>query len=401
MQFRFLIFSLSDRCIPEQPVIVAIIERNSIVRLKRVVMSENILQKLQESQERFFFMDDSVRFYAPHFLQTILQFIHDGVLFINLEGLLVMANGSARKILSHPLPENRSLRFIDIFPDEYFGFSMKEALHFGISHKLIYRSYPQFDLEITTSFLSEGPKSCHGLLIFLSDLTEKRRYQTTLQRDEKLKKLGEMISSITHEIRNPLGGIRGYASLLYRDLSDQKPLQEMAFLITDAAKSLERLVSRILQYARPISLQIQSTEMGQFIRQLIKFVKIDPACPKSVQWELHIPDTSITAPIDPDLLKSALLNLILNAFQAMPLGGILTFSLLKMGSCYQIAISDTGIGMDEEQLQRIFSPYFTTKEKGNGLGLVEVQKIIQAHYGTIQVRSFLSKGTTFTLTLPL
>lgn len=360
-------------------------------------MSENILQRLQESQERFFLIDHSL----AHFLQNILQFIHDGVLFVNLEGHLLMANNAARKILSHPLPESPSTRFIEMFPDEYFGFSMKEALQFGISHKLIYRSYPQLDLEITTSFWSQGPKPYHGLLIFLTDLTEKRRYQAIIHRDERLKKLGEMIHAITHEIRNPLGGIRGYASLLYRDLSNQKPLQEMALYITDAAKALERLVSKVLQYARPMSLQIQSVEMGQFLRQLVKFMKADPACPKCVQWELHIPETPIVAPIDSDLLKSALLNLILNAFQAMPLGGRLSLSLLKMGSCYQIAISDTGIGMNDEQLQRIFSPYFTTKEKGNGLGLVEVQKIVQAHYGTIHVRSFVSKGTAFTLTLPL
>jgi signal transduction histidine kinase len=130
-------------------------------------------------------------------------------------------------------------------------------------------------------------------------------------------------------------------------------------------------------------------------------MKSDPACPKCIPWELHIPNDPVIAPIDSEVLKSALINLVLNAFQAMPLGGVLTISLLKTDSCYQIAISDTGIGMDEEQLKQIFSPFFTTKEKGNGLGLVEVQKIVQAHYGTIDVRSCVSKGTTFTLTLPL
>jgi signal transduction histidine kinase len=391
---------------PEQPVNVAIIKRNSIVRFRddltsgpvpQVLMSENILQRLQESQERFFKEEHS----AHLFLQNILQFIHDGVLFINLDGMLLIANHAARKILSQPLPETLPTRFVDIFPDEFFGFSMKEALNFGISHKLIYRSYPPKELEIATSFFSQGTKSSHGLFIFLRDQTEKHRQQTIIHRDERIKKLGEMVATITHEIQNPLGGIRGYASLLYRDLSKQKSLQEMALYIQDATKALERLVSRILQYARPISLQIQSIEISQFLKQLIKFIKTDPACPKNIHWELHIPDTPLIAPIDQEVLKSALFNLLLNAFQAMPLGGTLTLSLLKTGSCYQIAISDTGIGMNEEQLKRIFSPFFTTKEKGNGLGLAEVQKIVGAHYGKIDVRSMLSKGTTFTLSLPL
>ena len=116
---------------------------------------------------------------------------------------------------------------------------------------------------------------------------------------------------------------------------------------------------------------------------------------------LHIPDSPILAPIDPDALKSALLNLIFNAFQAMPLGGVLTISLLKMETSCQIAVSDTGIGMDEEQQARLFSPFYTTKQKGNGLGLVETGKIIQAHFGSIDVRSQPKQGTTFTLTLPL
>ena len=388
---------------------MALIKRNSIVRFRedltsatvpRVLMSENILQRLQESQERFFITDHSAPPYTLHFLQNVLQFVHDGVLFINQDGIILVMNDAARKILRrHPFsPE---MRFCDVFPDEHFGFSMKEALHFGISHKLIYRSLPPKELEITTSFLGSGPKSCHGLLVLFQDVTEKHHLQTLIHRDERTQKLGEMVATITHEIKNPLGGIRGYASLLYRDLAHQKHLQEMSGYIMDATKALERLVSRILQYARPVQLQIQSIEMGPFIRQFVKFMKTDPACPKNVLWELHIPDVPLIAPIDSEVLKSALLNLILNAFQAMPLGGTLTLSLLKTGSCYQIAISDTGIGMDEEQLKKIFSPFFTTKEKGNGLGLVEVQKIVKAHYGTIELRSCVSKGTTFTLTLPL
>jgi signal transduction histidine kinase len=175
----------------------------------------------------------------------------------------------------------------------------------------------------------------------------------------------------------------------------------MAGLIIDGTKALERLVTGVLQYARPIQIRPKSTEIGQFLRQLVRFIRVDPACPKGIRWDLHILDDILVAPIDGDALKSALLNLIFNAFHAMPISGVITLSLLKGESCYQIAISDTGIGMDDAQLTRIFSPFFTTKDQGNGLGLVEVQKIVQAHYGTIDVRSCVGKGTTFTLAFPL
>ena len=117
--------------------------------------------------------------------------------------------------------------------------------------------------------------------------------------------------------------------------------------------------------------------------------------------DIHTPEDPFLAPIDKEALHLALLNLVFNAYQAMPSGGTLTLSLLKIDSCYQIAISDTGIGMSEEQQEKIFSPFFTTKKTGNGIGLSEVEKIIQAHSGTIDVRSIVSKGSTFTLTLPI
>ena len=359
---------------------MAIIVRNSIVRF-RAAMAENILQRELD----------------PQVFHHVLEYMSEAALFLDLEGRFVFINPSAQKILHAASGE----KFWDVLRDDYLGFSMREALKFGISHKRLYRSYPDKDLEITTTFLYEGDKSSHGLLVFIRDITEKQRLAALVNRGDHMQKMGEMTATITHEIRNPLGGIRGYAALLYRDLENNKNLQEMAGLILDGTKALERLVGSVLQYARPVKLLLQSTEIGGFLRQTMQFIKVDPACPPNVHWAMHIPDGPLFAPIDPAALKAVLLNLIFNAFQAMPRGGLLTCSLLKEGGCYKIAISDTGIGMDEDQLGKLFAPFFTTKEMGNGLGLVEAQKIIKAHFGTIDVRSALNKGSTFTLTLPL
>jgi signal transduction histidine kinase len=334
-------------------------------------------------------------------LNNVLRHISDAILFFDLEGTLAVINDAAGKLLG--LDPERALfkRFWDLLPDDFFGFSMRESLKFGISHKLLYKTLPPKELEIGTTFVYEGPKPYHGLIVALRDVSEKQRLQLIANRNDRMKELGEMAATVAHEIRNPLGGIRGYASLLYRDLASQQNLAEMAALIIEGTKALEKLVTTVLHYSRPIQIAPRSIEIGQFLKQLVKFVKVDPACPPQVKWSVHIPDAPLLAPADPEALKSALLNLIFNAFQAMPLGGTLTLSLLKIDSCYQISLSDTGIGMGEEQLQRLFSPFFTTKEKGNGLGLVEAQKIVQAHLGSIDVRSQPNKGTTFTLTLPL
>lgn len=421
-----------------------IIEESSSVRI-RIDMSESILQQLQRSadlalksesvqegvqhlsrafalfseeasqlknayvklQERFDAVNGELGIRVAElnritrFLNNVLKHISESILFLDLEGTVAIMNESAGKLLGLDPEKVLFKKFWDLLPDDYFGFSMKEALKFGIPHKLIYKSYPPKELEIGASFVYEGPKPYHGLIVLFRDVSEKQKLQQIANRNSRMKELGEMAATVAHEIRNPLGGIRGYASLLYRDLKDQKNLQEMAGLIIEGTKSLERLVTTVLHYSRPIQIAPQSIEVGQFLKQLVKFIKVDPASPQNIKWSLHIPDSPLLAPADPEALKSALLNLIFNAFQAMPEGGVLTLSLLKIDSCYQITISDTGIGMGEELLAKLFSPFFTTKEKGNGLGLVEAQKIVQAHHGSIEVRSILNKGTTFTLTFPL
>ncbi len=336
------------------------------------------------------------------YLGHLLKNVSDAVLFIDLGGTVAIVNEAAQKILKIKAETILYKRFWDHFSDDYFGFSMREALKFGIPHKLLYKTLQKSkEAEISTSFVFDGPKIYHGMILVLRDISEKQELQLVANRNHRMKELGEMSSQIAHEIRNPLGGIRGYASLLFRDLEEAPHLQEMAGLIIEGTKSLEKMVTAVLHYSKPIQIEIQTIEIGHYLKQIGKFVKVDPAFPENVKFEMHIPSSPLFVPFDPEALKSALLNLIFNAFQAMPDGGIATVSLLKMENNCQIAVSDTGIGIEEEQLGNLFSPFFTTKQKGNGLGLVETQKIAQAHFGKLEVRSQPGKGSTFTLSLPM
>lgn len=338
---------------------------------------------------------------VSHFLANLLGNISEAILFISLDGTLLMINEAGEKLLKFEAKQILFQKFSDFFEDLYFGFSMKEALKFGISHKILYKTIQNQELEISTSFVYDGPKPYHGLILLLRDITEKKRLQSIANRNDRMTELGQMAATVAHEIRNPLGGIRGYASLLYRDLKDQKPLQEMASYIMEGTKALENLVSTVLHYARPVQIVPESLDVSSFLKQLAKFVRVDPAFPRNVSFEVHVPDEPLLAPFDPGKLKSALLNLLFNAFHALSLGGRLTLALIKRESTYEISVSDTGIGMEEDVLKEIFSPFFTTKQKGNGFGLVEVEKIVHAHFGTIEVRSQVGKGSTFTITLPL
>ncbi len=340
-------------------------------------------------------------------LQSYLNALSDGVcqgiVFVRLDGTIADLNERGARLLRVERPECLGRKFWSLFPDDLFGFSLKEALRFALAQKLIYKRVRECDLEITTSFFFEGAPSAHGLFLFLRDASEIQKLRDAAVRGERMKELGEMAARVAHEIRNPLGGIRGYASLLQRDLIDQKPLQQMAGYVIEGTKSLESLVSSILQYARPVKIEPRSVELGAFLKQIGRFVKVDPAYPPNVLLEIHIPQEPLLAPIDPDALQACLLNLIYNAFQAMELRrGVLTISLLKPHEYLcQIDVTDTGSGIEEEHLSQLFSPFFTTKLKGTGLGLVEAQKIVKAHGGQLEVRSQKGRGSTFTLTLPL
>ncbi len=337
------------------------------------------------------------------YLHALSEGVCQGILFVRLDGRIADLNELTARFLKVKKAECLGVKFWSLFPDDLFGFSLRESLRFALPQKLIYKRVRELDLEISSSFFFEGPPSAHGLFLFLRDVGEIQKLREIAVRDERMKKLGEMATRVAHEIRNPLGGIRGYASLLHRDLVSQKPLQEMAGYVIEGTKSLESLVSNILHYARPVKIEPKSIELGAFLKQLGRFVKVDPAYPPHVLMEIHIPQEPLLVPVDTDAMQSCLLNLIYNAFQAMDeKRGVLTLSLLKPHEYLcQIDVTDTGVGIEEEHLAQLFSPFFTTKLKGTGLGLVEAQKIVKAHGGQLEVRSQKGRGTTFTITLPL
>ena len=365
-------------------------------RLK--VSSDKLQQRLQTVNEDLV-QNMAELNHLTHYLNNILQNISQGILFVDLEGTIRTFNDCSSKLLGKKAQDLLARSFETCFPDEYFGFSMKEALRFGIAQKLLYKTIDSKELEISTTFVFVGPKQYHGLIVLLRDITELQRLQRAASQNSRMKELGEMAASMAHEIRNPLGGIRGYAQLLHRDLAEQKNLQEMAATVIDGTKSLETLVTTILQYAKPVQIQPQSLELGAFLKQLAKFVRVDPTLAPNVKLEIHIPQEPLLAPADPEAIKACLLNLIFNAFQAK--ADLVTVSLIQFESSCQITVSDDGAGIDPKHLASIFSPFFTTKTKGTGLGLVEAQKIAQAHHGTLDVRSQVGRGSTFTLTLPL
>lgn len=342
-----------------------------------------------------------------NYLKNILDNMVQGILFLDLNGVIITCNPAAEKILGIKGEELLYRRFWDVFDDDIFGFSMRlvleadaEARHETATYSVSYASplHGQLELEIVTAFAKEQNQ---GLIIMLRDVTEVRNLQLLSARADRMKALGEMAAQVAHEIRNPLGGIKGFASLLKRDLADHPSMQKMAASIVEGTDSLDHLVDRILHYSRPVHLHLEKTDLVALIHELKVFFMADVHATLShVSVDIRVPFDQLILSLDPVLFKSALLNLWVNAAQAMPNGGVISVAVKKHPGCMILSISDTGFGISEENLSKLYSPFFTTKPNGNGLGLIEVQKVIQAHGGVIDVESTVNVGTTFTIKLP-
>lgn len=260
-------------------------------------------------------------------------------------------------------------------------------------------------LTIAERALEASATQASGFLILIHDVTEMCRLEERLQRQHRLVAMGEMVGRIAHEIRNPLGSIELFASMLRRDMQDQPAPLAYAEQISQAVHGLDRLLSNLLIYTQPE----RSTRRWQTVEPLVLDALTLAAhaitkTPVDIRLDLDPRIPAIWC--NEGQFKQVLLNLILNAIQAMPAGGILTLKLVRAedqplggpGIC--LTIADNGPGIDPAHRSRIFDPFFTTKDEGTGLGLAIVHAIVDAHHGRIDVESRQGEGTTFTILLP-
>ncbi|HEX4794793.1 MAG TPA: ATP-binding protein [Humisphaera sp.] len=253
----------------------------------------------------------------------------------------------------------------------------------------IIRQYSQ----ITEKLQQSHDQLTQTVLSLRKELGDKNRQLETRNR---LAALGEMAAGMAHEIRNPLGGIQLYASMLAKDVADRPQSLETVRKISGGVKRLESLVSQVLQFTRQIQVHRQPVDIAQLVSQAVEY-----ASPKlaelGVACKVNGPP-QLPASADPILLVQAVLNLLLNAAEAMQHGGnvsVVFDSSTDDARQFRIVIADTGPGIDPQILDRIFNPFFTTKDTGTGLGLSIVHRIVEAHEGTIAAVNLDGGGAKF------
>ena len=221
-----------------------------------------------------------------------------------------------------------------------------------------------------------------------------------LRRADRLSALGELSAGMAHEIRNPLGSIKGAVEILRADYRPEDPKYEFIQILLKETDRLNLIVQEFLGFARPKQPELQPADLNEAIESVLTLTALE-AKKAGVIVEKRLDPSIGMRSLDMNLLRQAFLNLVLNAIQAMESGGVLTIVSTLRGDAIEITVADTGIGINEENRKKLFSPFFTTKKYGTGLGLAIAYRIIENHRGTIDVTSGPGKGTTFTVKIPV
>ena len=354
------------------------------------------LQKRVEERDR-----------VTNYLNNILDSMSGGVLVVDLNGDITHFNQEAEDVTGFKPSDVLGYPYTDtIGVSQDPGLTAMYTLESG--ERLINREKELkkadgnvIPLGFSTSLLRDEQGTILGAVEVFNDLTEVKRLEAEIQRVKTLAALGEMAATVAHEIRNPLGGIAGYAGMLERDLKADDPNRRLVGRITEGVGRLNRIVSSLLTYTRPLRLNTHPVNLVDVVEETLAFYAIDIERQRDdIQIHRDFPAKPLICDLDPEQLQQVILNLLQNATQAMAQGGKLTVKVYENDKKATFCIGDTGQGMNEEVLGKLFTPFFTTKEDGTGLGLVTSKKIIDAHVGEINVESEPNTGTQFFVTVP-
>ncbi len=400
----------------EEAVLLSVLANQAGAVLENMTLMAEVVEARNEARKLLRQVLDDQRF-----KELILESIPNGLLTLDLKGNVTTCNQAASVLLG-------------VTPLEMIGQPLHLVLPVRSLQSVIDSEIPQSESVTITSeqervvqvellpFRNDRGKLI-GALVTLVDMTHMHRLEEEKRRLDRLASLGEMAANVAHEVRNPLASIKTSMQMLLEELpgtmiatgedtlvpdTPEYAMREEVTVVMKEVERLDAIVRDLLQFSRPRQLHRVRSSFTDLCERVIKLV--EPQC-ESIGVRIHrIYHNTPPVSIDISQMEQVLLNLLLNAVQAMPNGGILTLSqrVIPTSSpgnpareCLEIAVSDTGVGIATDQLERIFQPFFTTRAHGIGLGLPISRRLVEDHQGQLFAESQLGYGATFTLRLPL
>src|SRR5579864_688250 len=338
-------------------------------------------------------------------MDSVMAGLEDGLLLFTRDARAVMVSPAAEKFLGAPAGHFLGRRVHEIFPP---GHPLREVLH--MEGDELSEIAAETDLKtvegvrrvsVSVQAIQENGERM-GALVTLRDLDSIESINTQLQVSERLAALGRITAGVAHEVKNPLNSMRLWLENLKESLPAEPDSgsQQAVQVLDKEIDRLDAVVKRFLDFTRPMDIRLEATQLADVLKEVIEIAK-----PQLQKAKIHVAQLlPIDVPevyVDRALLKQAVLNLVLNAVEAMPAGGQLRLMLSRRGEMAEITVGDTGKGIPTENRQKIFQLFFTTRPGGSGIGLASTFRIVQLHNGSINFTSEVGRGTTFRIELPL
>src|SRR4029077_12360749 len=338
-------------------------------------------------------------------LNSVMAGLEDGLLLFTRDARAVMVSPAAEKFLGAPAGQFLGRRVTEIFPQ---GHPLRQALH--LEGDAFRETAAETELKtaggvrrvgVSVQAIQEDGEQM-GALVTLRDLDSLESINTQLQVSERLAALGRITAGVAHEVKNPLNSMRLWLEILKETLPAEQDggAQQAVQVLDKEIDRLDAVVKRFLDFTRPVEVRLEATQLADILRDVMEVAQ--PQLQKSnVQLAQLLPIDVPQVYVDRALLKQAVLNLVLNAAEAMPGGGQLRLVLSRRGEMAEITVGDTGKGIPLENRQKIFQLFFTTRPGGSGIGLASTFRIVQLHNGSIDFTSEGGRGTTSRIELPL
>lgn len=328
------------------------------------------------------------------FSDNVVQNMPSGLITLDTNFNVTSANRAAEKILGK-IPEKA-------YP-QMAAMAAKITGSGGVASgevALNPKEQGELRLDMTVSAIPADEDQIQGFVLLFRDLTQIRDLKKQVETNRRLAAIGKLAAGVAHEIRNPLSSIKGFATYFSRQYKNEPEDVEIAKIMVQEVERMNRSITQLLEFAKPMAVEIKQTRIEPLIRHSLKLVSHDLE-KKKIRVETDIRTRRETIHTDPERICQVLLNLYMNALNAMDSGGILEIGVADVQDDIEIRVADNGCGIPAKDLEKVFDPYFTTRAKGTGLGLSIVHRIVENLKGDIRVESRPSKGTVFYIILPV
>jgi two-component system sensor histidine kinase HydH len=340
------------------------------------------------------------------YLQQVIASMANGMISIDNHGKVTSFNEMALDLLGLKETEakNIALKSIIDFQSSGINETLTEGATF-VEKEIVYnRGAEKVPLALSVSPIPDDKKQHAGAVIILRDLTEIKRLQEKVRRSERLAAIGELAAGVAHEVRNPLSSIRGFAQFLGHVLKDKPEEREYAEIMVKEVDRINNVVTNLLSFARPVKPDLVPTNLPELLDHTVRLVEEDARLRK-VNIRLSTSNGLKKIYVDGNQITQIMLNLILNALQAVESGGNIDVEARAIdSSLLRLSVEDDGPGIPPGVANKIFDPFYTTREKGTGLGLAIVHMIVENHGGEINLVSPVpgkDKGCRITIDLPV